>query len=93
MQKLLKQKTSGFIYVWTAFLAARDDMELYEPPPKEVAAAPEKPVTKTENTSQNPEQASANDKPEDDLSSAMTAFRRQVSKAGRKPSTKSSEQA
>lgn len=79
--------------MWTPQLAERDDMELYEPPAKEAPKAPEEPVTKTENTSQNPEQASADEKPEDDLSSAMTAFRRQVSKAGRKSSTKSSEQA
>lgn len=46
--KLLKQKTTGEIYLWTALLAKRDDMEEYvrpmvptivlppEPPPKEM---------------------------------------------------------
>lgn len=30
-QKLLRQKWSGHIFVWSEQLAARDDMEPYEP--------------------------------------------------------------
>lgn len=33
MRKLLRQKTSGHIYVWTEGLAKRDDMEPYEEAP------------------------------------------------------------
>ena len=79
--------------MWTPHLAERDDMEPYTPPAKNVEPAPAPEVAEPEITSQNLEQASADDKPQDDLSQAMTAFRRQVSKAGRKSSTKSSEQA
>jgi len=89
MRKLLKQKTTGTIYVWTENLAQRPDMELYVPEPK----LPAEPEPQPENTSQNPTQASADQEPDNELSTAITAFRRQVSKAGRKPSTKSSEQA
>jgi len=32
MTRLLKQKGSGHIYVWTPILADRPDMEPYEPP-------------------------------------------------------------
>jgi hypothetical protein len=44
--KLLKQKSSGEIYVWTELLAKRDDMEPYErpvvaPAVPEVVASPE----------------------------------------------------
>lgn len=31
MARLLKQKGSGHVYVWTALLAERPDMEPYEP--------------------------------------------------------------
>jgi len=83
--------------VWTALLAQRADMEPYEPAPKPEVVEPPAPVLEpapeAEITSQNPEQASADEVPSDDLSLAMTAFRRQVSKVGRKSSTKSSEQA
>lgn len=93
MQKLLRQKTTGTIYVWTPLLAERHDMEIYTPPPKDTPKQPVEQAPEAENTSQNLEQASADEKPKDDLSEAMTAFRRQVSKVGRKPATKSSEQA
>ena len=45
--RFLKQKPSGYIYPWTEALAARPDMEPYEPPkpePKpELAPEPPKP--------------------------------------------------
>ena len=76
--KLLKQIHTGHIYVWTENLASRDDMEPYERPQV------------TENTSENPVEASAEQSPDTDLQGAVEAFRRQVTKAGRKPTKKSS---
>lgn len=73
MTKLLRQIPSGHIYVWTENLASRDDMEPYELP---VVA---------ENTSENPVEASAEEPPAEGLDDAKAAFRRQVSKVGRKP--------
>jgi hypothetical protein len=39
--KLLKQKGSGAIYVWTQFLAERSDMEPYEPQVPQLITPPE----------------------------------------------------
>jgi hypothetical protein len=39
--RFLKQKPSGYIYPWTAALAARPDMEPYEPPKPEPKPEPE----------------------------------------------------
>lgn len=41
--RFLKQKPSGHIYPWTAALAARPDMEPYEPPKPEPKVEPPKP--------------------------------------------------
>lgn len=41
MTKLLKQKGSETIYVWTPILAQRDDMEPYEPEIPQLISAPE----------------------------------------------------
>lgn len=81
MPQFLRQKTSGFIYVWTANLAARDDMEVYDPAP-EAAVEPE-------NTSENPVNTSA-DEPAHDLEVAKAAFRRQVTRAPRKATARTS---
>jgi hypothetical protein len=83
MQKLLKQKTSGHIYVWTANLAARDDMEDYTPALE--------PVQAPENTSENQATTSAEVPPAPELEAAKAAFRRQVTRAPRKPRTATSE--
>lgn len=72
MTKLLRQTTTGTVYVWTERLAERPDMEPYERP-----SAPEIP---NENTAQ----ASAETEPRPELSEAIEAFRRQVSKSSRK---------
>jgi len=81
MAKLLKQTTTGHIYMWTENLASRSDMEVYYPTPA-LASEPE-------NTSENPVNTSA-DEPETDLEVAKAAFRRQVTKLGRKPSSRTS---
>ena len=57
-------------------------MELYEPAPVKVVAE--------ENTSENPSNTSAETAPANDLESAKAAFRRQVGKAGRKTSARTS---
>lgn len=82
MHKLLKQKTSGHIFVWTPQLAERSDMEPYElaPPSSQVQ----------ENTSENSVNTSAEESTPDPLEDAKAAFRRQVGKVGRKPSQKTS---
>lgn len=76
MPRLLKQKTTGFIYVWTANLATRDDMEEVEQAPVNTA--------EQENTSENSPSASA-DEPQASIEDAKAAFRRQVRKGFRKP--------
>ena len=84
MKKMLKQITTGQLYVWTEQLASREDMVLVvigAPAPE-----PEKQVEIAENTSQNPIKASADESPEDDIDKVVEAFRRQVTKPGRKPS-------
>lgn len=87
MQKLLKQKTTGHIYVWTANLAARDDMEEYAPAPTPTPA----PDIEPENTSENQATTSAEVPPAQELDAAKAAFRRQVTRAPRKPRTATSE--
>jgi hypothetical protein len=94
--KLLKQKGTGEIYVWTEVLAQRDDMELIESAPVAKEAAPEQPqeveavqqepeqAPEAENTSQNSGSASAEPEPDPVLNEAMQAFRRQVGKGGKK---------
>ena len=81
MPKLLRQKTSGFIYVWTENLASRDDMEEYIPSPA--------PAIEPENTSENPDNTSA-DEPAESLELAKAAFRRQVTRAPRKTPSRTS---
>jgi len=76
MPRLLKQKNSGFIYMWTPQLAARDDME-------EVPVAPKVDVEEV-NTSDNSSSTSA-DAPDTSVEDAKAAFRRQVTKGFRKP--------
>jgi hypothetical protein len=96
-QKLLRQKGTGEIYVWTETLAARDDMELIErgapAPQPEVAEQPQESeavqqeqeqAPEAENTSQNSDSASAEPVPDPALNEAMQAFRRQVGKGGKK---------
>jgi hypothetical protein len=75
MTKLLKQKGSGTIYVWTRVLAEREDMEPYEPAP-----APEIPNENTAQASAEP----TPDEPRPELSEAVEAFRRQVAKSSRR---------
>lgn len=45
-QKLLKQKTTGEIYLWTALLAKRDDMEEYVRPMVPTIVLPPEPAPK-----------------------------------------------
>lgn len=73
--RYLKQKTSGYIYPWHHILAQREDMEPYEP---------EVHVKEPENTREN--QATASPESGDSIDRAREAFRRGVSKPGRKPS-------
>ena len=74
--KLLKQKGSGSIYVWTEALAQRSDMEPYERPVS-------KPVVE-ENTNENQEPVAAEPSPAPDIADALAAFRKDVPKLGRK---------
>lgn len=79
--KLLKQKGTGDIYVWTEGLAERDDMEEFtrgEAPP-----APEMPAEEG-NPSENPDTETAEPAVEEGLADAAEAFRKSVSKPGRK---------
>jgi len=69
--RYLKQTTTGHIYVWTANLASRPDMEEHFPAP--VAA------DQPENTSENSVNASADQEPAD-IEVAKAAFRRQVTR-------------
>jgi hypothetical protein len=75
MQKLLRQKTSGHIYVWTEALASRDDMEPYEPQAK---PAPE------QNPNENSETAQPETVADLGIEDALEAFRKEVRKPGRK---------
>ena len=78
--KLLKQKGTGDIYAWTEYLAARDDMEEFtrgSPEPQPVAVD-------ESNTSENPDTETAEPAVDDGLAEAAEAFRKSVSKPGRK---------
>lgn len=76
--KFLKQIGTGDIYPWTEQLAARDDMEDF------VREEPA-PVTEAEgNTSENPITETAEPAVDEDLANAAEAFRKSVSKPGRK---------
>lgn len=80
--KLLKQKTTGDIYMWTASLAERHDMEEFtrdEAP----AQAPEQSADES-NTSENPSTETAEPAVDEGLADAAEAFRKSVSKPGRK---------
>ena len=79
--KLLKQKGTGDIFVWTEHLAARDDMEEFTPG---TAAAPEQAVSDAGNTSENPDTETAEPAVDEGLAGAAEAFRKAVSKPGRK---------
>lgn len=78
--RFLRQKTSGYIYPWHRILAERDDMEPYEP---------EVQVKEPENTREN--SVTTSPEPGDDLQKAREAFKRGVSKPGRKPSKPTGE--
>ena len=81
--KLLKQKGTGDIYVWTELLAARDDMEEVGSPAEHVEApAPE--AEEEANTSENPDTETAEPAVDEGLADAAEAFRKSVSKPGRK---------
>lgn len=76
--KLLIQKGTGDIYPWTEHLAAREDMEEF------VRGEPE-PVAEVEgNTSENPVTETAEPAVDEGLADAAEAFRKAVSKPGRK---------
>lgn len=78
--KLLKQTTTGDIYVWTAQLAERHDMVEFtrEATPAPVAEADEG------NPSENPVTETAEPAVDEGLADAAEAFRKSVSKPGRK---------
>lgn len=82
MQKLLKQKGSGAIYVWTAQLASRDDMEPYEPQPKPVAE---------QNPNENPETAQPETEAGQTIEDALEAFKKEARKPVRKPKQQAGE--
>lgn len=80
--KLLKQKGTGDIFVWTEHLATRDDMEEFA---RDQAPAVESKQAAAEiNPSENCLKASE-DEPNAELAAAKAAFRKQASKVGRKP--------
>lgn len=79
--KLLKQKGTGDIYPWTEYLALRDDME--EVGSVAPQAEPQEAVEET-NTSENPDTETAEPAVEEGLAEAAAAFRKAVSKPGRK---------
>lgn len=76
--KFLKQKGTGDIYPWTEYLAARDDMEEF------VRGEPEPVAEEVTNTSENPETETAEPAVDEGLADAAAAFRKAVSKPGRK---------
>lgn len=81
--KLLKQKGTGDIYVWTENLAERDDMEEFTRGETPTAPTPE-PELEDGNTSENPDTETAEPAVEEGLADAAEAFRKAVSKPGRK---------
>lgn len=83
--KLLKQKGTGDIFVWTENLAARDDMEEFTPGAAAApAATPEQAASDAGNTSENPDTETAEPAVDEGLAGAAEAFRKAVSKPGRK---------
>lgn len=86
MPKYLKSTRDGTVYPWTRQLAERADMEPYEFPAVTAPQTVEADASESENTSQNSESASAELSPDPQLSSAVEAFRRQVT--GRRKSAK-----
>lgn len=74
MQKLLKQTTTGNIFVWTEQLASRADMVPHEP---EAPAA-------QENPNENSETAQSDTAPGPGIEDAIDAFKREAGKTGRK---------
>jgi hypothetical protein len=82
--KLLKQTTTGDIFVWTENLAARDDMVEFT---RGEAPAPTEPVETPAdegNPSENSGTETAEPAVEEGLADAAEAFRKAVSKPGRK---------
>jgi len=82
MQKLLKQKTSGHIYVWTAALAQRDDMEPYEPQAK---------PAQEQNPNENSETAKPEIKESLGIQDALEVFKKEAIKPVRKPKQQAGE--
>jgi hypothetical protein len=82
MQKLLKQKTTGNVFMWTPMLAARPDMEPYEPPPKPV---------EEENTNENPETAEPEITESLSIEDALEVFKKEAIKPVRKPKQQTGE--
>jgi len=79
MQRLLKQTTTGYIYVWTAALAERPDMEPYEPEPAPPPPEEPKPETPAQNS---------DCEADPQLEEAIEIFRREVTKPGRRKGIK-----
>lgn len=80
--KLLKQRGSGEIYVWTAALAARADMEPYEPPAKAV---------QEQNPNENPETATPEISDRPTIEDALQVFKKEAVKPVRKPKQQAGE--
>ena len=76
--KFLKQIGTGDIYQWTEHLAAREDMEEF------VRGEPEPVAEEATNTSENPDTETAEPAVDEGLADAAEAFRKSVSKPGRK---------
>lgn len=82
--KLLKQTTSGSIYVWTKILAQRDDMEDYIVVPPEPVQSLEKPVEVNQELTT--EEESTPEPSDEDIKTLAKAVL--IKKPGRKPSGK-----
>lgn len=80
--KLLKQRGSGHIYPWTQALAARADMEPYEPPAQPV---------QEQNPNENPETAKPEIKESLGIQDALEAFKKEAIKPVRKPKQQAGE--
>ena len=76
MTKYLKQITTGNLFVWTQQLSERPDMVAYAPEPEPVQQETPRENSETEV----PEIA-----PPPTLQDAVSAFRKDVGKLGRKP--------
>ena len=73
--KLLKQTTSGAIYVWTASLAARSDMVPYEPEPQ----------AGEQNPNENPNSAQPETAQPVGIEDAIKSFRKEAGKRKKQP--------